>query len=151
MKSINQVTLLGNLTRDPELRYTPSGAAVISFSVATSREWKDKETQEKKEITDYHNVIFWNKAAEILSQFVFKGHKILVQGRLQTRSWEGKDGNKRYATEIVGDDFVLLTPKKDVDVAKKEKAEVDVKVKAFDEDKEKEKATESVQPDDIPF
>ena len=106
MKSINQVTLLGNITRDPELRYTPNGNAVIGFSIATNRQWK-LENGEKKEATDYHDIVFWDKAAEIINQFVKKGTKILVQGRLQTRSWE-KDGQKRYRTEIVGEDFVLF-------------------------------------------
>ena len=106
MKCLNQVTLLGNLTRDPELRYTPNGKAVIGFSIATNRQWK-LENGEKKEATDYHDIVFWDKAAEIINQFVKKGTKILVQGRLQTRSWE-KDGQKRYRTEIVGEDFVLF-------------------------------------------
>ena len=111
MKSINQVTLLGNLTRNPVLRYTPNGTAVINFSIATNRSYKDKETDEWKDLVDYHNIVFWSKSAEIISQYCLKGSKILVQGRLQTRSWEGKDGVKRYTTEIVGQDFILLTPK----------------------------------------
>jgi len=106
MKCINEVTLLGNLTRDPELRYTPDGKAVIGFSIATNRDWKT-EAGEKKEATDYHDIVFWGKAAEIINQYVKKGTKILVKGRLQTRSWE-KDGQKRYRTEVVGDDFILF-------------------------------------------
>ena len=113
MKCLNQATLLGNLTRDPELRYTPNGNAVIGFSIATNRQWTDKESGEKKEAVDFHDIVFWGKAAEIISQFVHKGTKILVQGRLQTRSWE-KDGVKRYKTEIVGNDFVLFDKKPDV-------------------------------------
>jgi single-strand DNA-binding protein len=110
-KSINQVTILGNLTKDTDLRYTPNGNAVISFSIATNRQWINKETNEKQEAVDYHDIVFWGKAAEIISQFVRKGSKILVQGRLQTRSWEGKDEVKRYKTEIVGNDFILLDNK----------------------------------------
>jgi len=106
VKCLNQVTILGNLTREPELRYTPAGKAVISFSVATNRQWTN-EGGEKKEFTDYHDIVFWDKSAEIIGQFVHKGTKILVQGRLQTRSWE-KDGVKKYKTEIVGRDFVLF-------------------------------------------
>ena len=106
MKCINQATLLGNLTRDPVLRYTPDGKAIIGFCIATNREWK-LENGEKKEATEYHDVVFWDKAAEIINQFVKKGTKIWVQGRLQTRSWE-KDGQKRYRTEIIGDDFILF-------------------------------------------
>lgn len=113
MKSINQVTLLGNITRDPEMRYTPSGAAVINFSIATNRSYKDSTSGEYKEVADFHNVVFWAKAAEIIGQYCSKGDKICVQGRLQTRSWEAKDGSKRYTTEVVGQDFILLTPKGD--------------------------------------
>lgn len=139
MKCLNQVTLLGNLTRDPELRYTSDGKAVIGFSIATNRQWT-MESGEKKEATDYHDIVFWGKAAEIINQFVHKGTKILVQGRLQTRSWE-KEGQKRYKTEIVGDDFVLFdkmtepvsekpTEEPTQEVTKKEEAEV---TKAVDE------------------
>ena len=106
MKCLNQDTLLGNLTIDPELRSTPDGKSVISLSMATNRQWTNREG-EKKEFTEYHDIVFWGKPAEIISQYVFKGTKILVQGRLQTRSWE-KDGVKRRKTEIVGQDFVLF-------------------------------------------
>jgi single-strand DNA-binding protein len=105
MKCLNQVTLLGNLTRDPELRVTPEGTSVINLSMATNRQWI--ADGEKKEFTEYHNIVFWGKPAEILSQYIFKGSKLLVQGRLQTRSYE-KDGVKRYKTEIVGEEFVLF-------------------------------------------
>ena len=112
MKSINQVTIMGNLTKDPVLKYTPSGVAVISFSMATNRSWIDKATGEKKEDVQYHNIVFWQKSAEVISQYVFKGNALLIQGRLQTRSWDDKQtGTKRYTTEIVGDAFWLLTQK----------------------------------------
>ena len=149
MKSLNQCTLLGNLTRDPELRYTPNGNAVISFSIATNRQWFNKETQEKQEFVDYHDIVFWAKAAEIISQFVSKGSKILVQGRLQTRSWEGKDGVKRYKTEIIGNDFVLFGSKGDAKPAgavKPEEAPAEVEPEPTEGDK-----SEEVNPDDIPF
>lgn len=108
-KSINQVTILGNLTKDPVLKYTPNGNAVISFSMATNRQWLDKATGEKKEDVQFHNVVFWGKSAEIISQYVMKGYALLIQGRLQTRSWDDKNaGVKRYTTEIVGDNFWLL-------------------------------------------
>ena len=164
MKSINQVTLLGNLTRDPELRYTPSGIAVVGFSIATNRSYKDKESGEYKEVADYHNIVFWDKAAEIITQYLTKGKKVLVQGRLQTRSWEAKDGTKRYTTEVVGQDFVLLSPKEKTDqvppstngekaVGKKEKSDVQKKAdEAFGDAEPKEmKKQEVVNPDDIPF
>ena len=111
-KSINQVTIMGNLTKDPVLKYTPSGVAVISFSMATNRQWVDKATGEKKEDVQYHNVVFWQKSAEVISQYVLKGNALLIQGRLQTRSWDDKQtGTKKYITEIVGDAFWLLTQK----------------------------------------
>jgi len=149
MKSINQVTLLGNLTRDPELRYTPNGNAVISFSIATNRQWTDKDSGEKKEAVDYHDIVFWGKAAEIISQFVKKGTKILVQGGLQTRSWEGKDGVKRYKTETVGSDFVLLD-KKGEEVSPDEVPSEPTE-KAVKPEKAEEKESEEIEPDDIPF
>jgi single-strand DNA-binding protein len=103
---------MGNLTKDPVLKYTPNGVAVISFSMATNRTWIDKATGEKKEDVQYHNVVFWQKSAEVISQYVFKGNALLIQGRLQTRSWDDKQtGTKRYTTEIVGEAFWLLTQK----------------------------------------
>jgi single-strand DNA-binding protein len=111
-KSINQVTIMGNLTKDPVLKYTPSGVAVISFSMATNRSWIDKASGEKKEDVQFHNVVFWQKSAEVISQYVFKGNALLIQGRLQTRSWDDKQtGVKKYITEIVGDAFWLLNQK----------------------------------------
>lgn len=168
MKSINQVTLLGNLTRDPELRYTPSGTAVINFSIATNRSYKDKETDEWKEVADYHDVVFWAKSAEIIAQYLTKGKKVLVQGRLQTRSWETKEGRKRYKTEVVGRDFILLSPKDkiekappptngDKDGVKKGKSEAEKKAdEVFGDAKaekkpEKHNGKEYVNPDEIPF
>jgi len=111
-KSINQVTIMGNLTKDPVLKYTPSGVAVINFSMATNRSWIDKDTGEKKEDVQYHNVVFWQKSAEVISQYVFKGNSLLIQGRLQTRSWDDQQsGTKKYTTEIVGEAFWLLNQK----------------------------------------
>ena len=110
MRSINRVEILGNVTKDPEMRYTPNGHPVINFSIATNRQWSDKDTGEKKEAVEYHNVVFWGKAAEIIDQYVNKGSKLYVQGRLQTRSWD-KDGIKRYTTEVIGEDFIFLSPK----------------------------------------
>ena len=95
VKSVNQVTLLGNLARDPVMRYTQAGTPVISFSIATNHSYKSGD--EWKEAVDFHNVVFWSKSAEIISQFCFKGSKIYIQGRLQTRSWEGEDPcNQKY-------------------------------------------------------
>src|SRR3989344_783446 len=106
-RSVNKVIIIGNLTRDPELRYTPGGQAVSSFGVATNRNWVDK-SGEKKEEVEFHNVVAWGKLAELTSQLLKKGRKVYVEGRLQTRSWEGKDGVTRQRTEIVTEDMVVL-------------------------------------------
>jgi len=109
-RNLNKVMLIGNLTRDPEVRYTPQGNAVASFVVATNREWVTQG--EKKQSVDFHNIVSWNKLAEICGQLLKKGTKVFVEGRLQTRDWVGEDGIKRYKTEIVIDDMIILTPKK---------------------------------------
>jgi len=110
MFSLNRAQIVGNLTRDPEMRYTPNGQAVCSFGVATNRRWKDKEGN-LQEQTEFHNIVAWGKLAELMAQLVHKGSKIYIEGRLQTRQWEGQDGGKRNRTEIVMNDFILLTPK----------------------------------------
>ncbi|MBI2010629.1 MAG: single-stranded DNA-binding protein [Candidatus Colwellbacteria bacterium] len=104
--NLNKVFIAGRLTSDPELRTTPSGAHVTSFSVATNRNWTDKNG-ERKESTEFHNVVLWGRQAEIVNQFLKKGALILVEGRLQTRSWEGKDGQTRRTTEIIGERIQL--------------------------------------------
>ena len=109
--SLNRAQIIGNLTRDPEMRYTPNGQAVCSFGVATNRRWKDKNTGEQKEETQFHNIVAWGKLAEIVQQILHKGNKVFAEGRLQTRTWEGQDGARRERTEIVMDNFVALTPK----------------------------------------
>jgi len=106
-RSLNKVMLIGNLTRDPELRYTPQGTAVCTFGVATNRQWTT-ESGEKKEDAEFHRVVAWNKLAEICSQLLKKGRKVYVEGRLQTRSWTGQDGTQRTSTEIVISDMVIL-------------------------------------------
>lgn len=108
-RNLNKVMLIGNLTRDPELRFTPQGNAVSSFVVATNREWVTQG--EKKQSVDFHNVVAWNKLAEICGELLKKGMRVYVEGRLQTRDWEDTDGKKRYKTETVIDDMIILTPK----------------------------------------
>ena len=107
MGSVNKVILVGNLGRDAELRYTPGGAAVATLNMATTEVWNDKAGQ-KQEKTEWHRVILWGKSAESLNEYLTKGKQIYVEGRLQTRQWDDKDGNKRYTTEIRGDRIVLL-------------------------------------------
>jgi len=108
MGSVNKVILVGNLGRDAELRYTPGGAAVATLNLATTEVWNDKGGQ-KQEKTEWHRVVLWGKSAESLNEYLVKGKQIYVEGRLQTRQWDDKDGNKRYTTEIRGDRIVLLS------------------------------------------
>jgi single-strand DNA-binding protein len=105
-RSVNKVILVGHLGRDAETKFTPGGAAVTRFSVATNRRWKDKESGEWKEETDWSNVVLWR--SENLANYLTKGKQLYVEGRLQTRSYEDKDGKKVYATEVVADDVILL-------------------------------------------
>ena len=108
MGSVNKVILVGNLGRDSELRYTPGGAAVATLNLATTETWNDKEGQ-RQEKTEWHRVVLWGKQAETLNQYLQRGKQIHIEGRLQTRQWDDKDGNKRYTTEIRGDRVVLLS------------------------------------------
>jgi single-strand DNA-binding protein len=108
MGSVNKVILVGNLGRDAELRYTPGGAAVATLNMATTEVWNDKAGQ-KQEKTEWHRVVLWGKTAESLAEYLTKGKQIYVEGRLQTRQWDDKDGNKRYTTEIRSDRVVLLS------------------------------------------
>jgi single-strand DNA-binding protein len=106
-RSLNKVQLIGNLTRDPELRYTPQGTAVCTFGLATNRVWAT-ENGEKREETEFHRIVAWNKLAELCSQLLFKGRKVYVEGRLQTRTWTAQDGSQRQATEIIIEEMIIL-------------------------------------------
>jgi single-strand DNA-binding protein len=108
MGSVNKVILVGNLGRDAELRYTPGGAAVATLNMATTEVWNDKGGQ-RQEKTEWHRVVLWGKTAESLNEYLTKGKQIYVEGRLQTRKWQDKDGNEKYTTEIRGDRVVLLS------------------------------------------
>jgi single-strand DNA-binding protein len=110
-RSLNKVMLIGNLTRDPELRYTPQGTAVCTMGLATNRTWVT-DNGDKKEETEFHRIVAWNKLAELCSQLLFKGRRVYVEGRLQTRQWTGSDGNQRQATEIVIEDMLVLDSKR---------------------------------------
>jgi len=110
-RSLNRVTLIGNLTRDPELKYTPQGTAVCTFSIATNREWTDSAGV-KQEGVEFHRIVAWGKLGEICSQLLVKGQKAFVEGRLQTRAWKTQDGNDRQVTEVVIEEMIALnTPK----------------------------------------
>lgn len=176
-RSLNKVELIGNLTKDPELRYTPQGTAVASFRIATNRVWTT-ETGEKRDEADFHQVVAWNKLAELCSQLLSKGSKVFVEGRLANRNWTGQDGVSRRTTEIVISDMILLgggrrvgeeeetdyndegdsveeekAEKKESNtdkVAKKEKEEP--RKSSSKKEKKSEKSNEDeVNPDDIPF
>jgi len=107
MPSVNKVILLGNLGRDPELRFLPNGDAVCNFSIATTDSWKDK-AGEKQEKTEWHNIVMYRKLAEIAGEYLNKGRPVYLEGRLQTRKWQTKDGQDRYTTEIVADNMQML-------------------------------------------
>lgn len=109
-KSLNKVQLIGNVTRDPELKYTPSGAAVCTIGLATNRQWTT-ESGEKKDEADFHRLVAWNKLAEICANLIKKGRKIYVEGRLSTRSWQDQNGQTRSITEVVLTDMILLDSK----------------------------------------
>jgi len=108
--NLNKVILVGRLTQDPQLRNTPAGQAVCSFGLATNRMWTDRNTSEKKKQVEFHNIVLWRRLAEIASQYLTKGSLVLIEGRLQTRSWEDQSGNKKYKTEIVAE-RMQLAPK----------------------------------------
>jgi len=106
-RSVNKVILLGRLGKDPELKYTPAGQAVTKFSLATSERWKDKGSGEFQERTEWHNIVCWAKLAETASQYLTKGSSVYVEGRLQTRSWDDKEGKRHYMTEVVVSEMVM--------------------------------------------
>lgn len=111
MASLNKVMLIGNLGKDPEIRHTAAGTAVATFSIATSERVKNKQTNEWEKKTDWHNVVLWDKQATLAGQYLSKGSTVYIEGRLQTRKWQDKNGNDRYTTEIVGNTIEFLSSK----------------------------------------
>lgn len=110
-RGVNKVIVVGNLGQDPEVRYMPSGGAVTNISVATSEAWKDKESGESQERTEWHRIVFFNRLAEIAGEYLKKGSKVFIEGSLRTRKWEDKSGNDRYTTEIVAREMQMLDSK----------------------------------------
>jgi single-strand DNA-binding protein len=108
MASVNKVILIGNLGRDPEVRYAPSGSAICNVAIATSRNWKDKTSGERQEETEWHRVVFYDRLAEIAGEYLKKGRPVYVEGRLKTRKWTDKDGVEKYTTEVIADQMQLL-------------------------------------------
>lgn len=107
--SVNKVILIGNLGKDPEVRHLENGAVVANFSIATSETYKDRNTGQKVENTDWHDIVVWRGLAEIVEKYVRKGHKVYVEGKLKKRSWQDKEGNTRYTTEVIADELTILT------------------------------------------
>ncbi|MBI2621499.1 MAG: single-stranded DNA-binding protein [Candidatus Levybacteria bacterium] len=177
-RSLNRVQLIGNLTRDPELRYTPAGTAVCSFGIATNRSWTT-ETGEKRDEAEFHRIVAWNKLAELCSQFLTKGKKVYLEGRLSTRNWNAQDGTQKTTTEIIISDMILLDslgrrfessdepePRREEGISekpsevksspgtKKSKKSINESTKQDKNKKEEEEvvaSSEEVSPDDIPF
>jgi len=154
-RSLNKVLLIGNLTRDPEMRYTNSGTPVVTFGMATNKSWKDSDG-ETKELAEFHNLVAWNKIAEICQQLLAKGMKVYIEGSLNTRSWEGDDGVTRYKTEIRVDNMILLDSKgKDgagIDEEMQEEQDKNEKEEEPEEEKgEQESGGEDPLDDDLPF
>ena len=112
-KSLNKVMLIGNLTRDPNLRFTANNTAVCSFSIATNRDWVNKDTNEKQEAVEYHNIVAWGKLADICGSLLHKGDKVFVEGRLQSRKWEGEDKIEGRTTEVVIENMILTKSSSD--------------------------------------
>ncbi len=108
MASVNKVILIGNLGKDPEVRYTPSGAAVCNLRLATTRQWKNRDSGERQEETEWHSVVLYDRQAEIAGEYLKKGRPVYIEGRLKTRKWQDKDGNDRYTTEVVAETMQLL-------------------------------------------
>ncbi len=147
-RSLNKVMLIGNLTRDPELKYTPNGAAVATFGIATNSSWKDPEGK-VQEITEYHNIVCWNKLAEICSQLLKVGSKVYVEGELRTRTWEDEKG-KHYRTEIKISDMMLLAngsaKSTSSDMGNSNTSADEVPTSKFTEDDD-----DKISVDDLPF
>jgi single-strand DNA-binding protein len=160
-RSLNKVMLIGNLTRDPEMRYTPQGSAVCSFGIATNSS-STADNGEKKEYVEFHNIVAWNKLAEICAKYLKKGGKVYVEGRLTTQSWQGTDGVKKQRTDIVVSDMMMLDRKTDgfggeetqaspEELDEKPAKKGNKKEEKSDESKTEEKKSEDVGEEDIPF
>lgn len=152
MFSLNRAQVIGNLTRDPEVKTLPSGQSVTSFAVATNRRWKDKDGNTKED-TQYHEISIWGRLGELASQMLQKGKKVFVEGRLQTDSWEGTDGAKRSRTQIVADNFIPLSPKSEAasfNIKESDESEAPKEKKASSEKTDK-AGSDEIDLDDIPF
>jgi len=152
-KGINKVILIGNLGNDPEIRYMPSGGAVANITLATSETWKDKETGEPKEKTEWHRVVYFNRLAEVVGEYLKKGSKIYVEGRLQTRKWQDKSGQDRYTTEIVGSEMQMLDSRASTDTSQQKSSGTSAPTSVDHDDKSLPDYMDEYSDfdDDIPF
>ncbi len=147
-RSLNKVQLIGNLTRDPELRYTPQGTPVCTFGLATNRSWMPTDGKERQEEVEFHNIVAWSKLAELCGELLAKGRKVYVEGRLQTRSWESNEGEKKYKTEIVAEDMIILDSRAGRDEANDAASESTASKPAKSGNAP---ADQDINPDEIPF
>jgi single-strand DNA-binding protein len=154
MSNLNKALLIGRLTKDPEMRYTPSGTAVTNFSIATNR-WSTSPDGERKEFTDYHNIVAYNAGkrnlAEVVAQYTRKGALVFIEGRIQTRSWEGQDGQKRRTTEIIANDVQFLDSRSSASSAGPTDGTARSRTTGSDEIPAPDDAPRDVDPDEIPF
>lgn len=150
-RSLNKVSLIGNLTRDPELRYTPQGTPVCTFGLATNRSWQPSDGGERQEETEFHRIVAWNKLAELCSELLFKGRKAFVEGRIQTRNWNDAEGQERTTVEVVIDNMIVLDNKHKSRKEYQPQDTGNVEETEKPADTEETKGTEKVNPDDIPF
>lgn len=156
--NLNKVFLIGRLTQNPEVKTTPSGQLVCSFGLATNRVWTDRETNQKQEKTEFHNIILWRRLAEIASQYLNKGSLVLIEGRIQNRSWQDASGNKRYKTEIVAEN-IQLGPKRtsaepvgaDITLQEKSQKKLEEEKTSNEEIPIIEEQEEEIDVKDIPF
>ena len=148
--NLNKAMIIGNLTRDPEIRTTPSGQSVTSFTVATNFVWTDQSGQ-KQEKVEYHNVVAWRRLAEIIGQYLRRGSKVYIDGRLQTRDWIGQDGVKRYRTEIIAENMVMLDSRGTSIEAKAPPETLSTESESPSQEEPKEEEEEEIEVEKIPF
>ena len=149
-RSLNKAILIGNLTRDPEIKYTPSGAAVCTFGIATNRSWVTTDGQTKEDV-QYHRVVAWNKLAELCGKILAKGKKVYAEGRLSYRSYTAKDGTQKSITEIILDDFIVFSDGKRTDEPTSTTSPVKDAAPVHEDAPQHEPQDEQVNPEDIPF
>jgi single-strand DNA-binding protein len=150
-RSLNKVILIGNLTRDPELRYTPQGTPVCSFGMATNRSWMPAGGEERQEEVEFHNIVAWSKLAELCGELLAKGRKVYIEGRLQTRSWDSPEGEKKYKTEIIAEDMMILDSRGRDEGEGASAPSTSNRSRPAERPAPSEVLDQSINPDEIPF